>query len=193
MAGGRECPGAGGGDRGGGVKRTAPRALAAALLAVAGLVPSCGARTPLPSPEACEPIDLELVPAPGELDMYLMLDSSGSMEDPTLTGATKWVATTAALEEFFGSAQASGLGIALSYFPFIDPTVPELCGPTGNECGDPEDCILVGFCPESETLATYPEARAVAGAVHEGWRRWAPSFAQIFWIDGSHLLLGIKR
>ncbi len=151
MAGGREGPGAGGGDRGGGVKRTAPRALAAALLAVAGLVPSCGARTPLPSPEACEPIDLELVPAPGELDMYLMLDSSGSMEDPTLTGATKWVATTAALEEFFGSAQASGLGIALSYFPFIDPTVPELCGPTGNECGDPEDCILVGFCPESET------------------------------------------
>lgn len=53
--------------------------------------------------------------------------------------------------------------------------------------------IWRGFSAESKTLATYPEARAIACAIHDNWRAWAPSFLQIFWIADTNLLLGVKR
>lgn len=50
-----------------------------------------------------------------------------------------------------------------------------------------------GFCPDGEALAIYPEARALALAVHQRWRTWSPAFATMFWVTGSRLLVGIKR
>ncbi len=50
-----------------------------------------------------------------------------------------------------------------------------------------------GFCPDGEALDTYAEARALALAIHQGWRGWTPAFATMFWITGSNLLAGIKR
>ncbi len=50
-----------------------------------------------------------------------------------------------------------------------------------------------GFCPQSDALQAFPEARNLALAIHQGWRSWAPAFATMFWVSGSHLLVGVKR
>ena len=82
----------------------------------------------------------DLVP----LDMYLMLDRSGSMSDetgPLGTGPTKWAAVTDALEAFFDASGPKGIGVGLQFFPATVPGMPETC--TGHaECGAAGPCLL---------------------------------------------------
>ncbi|WP_437964257.1 hypothetical protein WMF04_31655 [Sorangium sp. So ce260] len=91
----------------------------------------------------------ELVP----LDLYIMLDASGSMEDPIQGGVTKWNAVTEALEAFFTDSQSVGLGVGLQYFPLPDEDVPEQCT-TNAQCGDNGPCAL-RVCHDS--FSTRPE------------------------------------
>jgi Mg-chelatase subunit ChlD len=62
-----------------------------------------------------------------QLDLYLMLDSSGSMAEPTANGQTKWMAAQAALTTFLQSPQSAGLGVGLQYFPLLQPNLPDQC------------------------------------------------------------------
>ncbi|WP_159397485.1 hypothetical protein [Sorangium cellulosum] len=79
----------------------------------------------------------ELVP----LDLYIMLDASGSMDERLANGDTKWTAVTGALEAFFTDPQSEGLGVGLQYFPLEDDDVPSSC--TSNaQCGDNGPCAL---------------------------------------------------
>jgi hypothetical protein len=74
------------------------------------------------------------------LDIYLMLDQSGSMTDLVSGGATKWDAVTAALATFFQQPGALGIGVGLQYFPLKVPsTCPSSCETNG-------DCGLCGPC-----------------------------------------------
>ncbi|MGK4003458.1 hypothetical protein WMF31_12585 [Sorangium sp. So ce1036] len=117
----------------------------------------------------------ELVP----LDLYIMLDASGSMEDRLPTRDTKWEAVTEALEAFFTDPQSAGLGVGLQYFPLRDPDVPATCT-SNEECGahgpcklricrnDPrlrycatdadcmrgDSCVALGVCSRSGNLCT---------------------------------------
>jgi hypothetical protein len=68
------------------------------------------------------------------LDLYVMMDTSGSMTDPTASGVTKWDAVRAALTAFFKDPSSSGIGIGLQYFPQEQPNVPAICN-TDAECG----------------------------------------------------------
>ncbi|WP_437274956.1 vWA domain-containing protein [Sorangium sp. So ce375] len=78
---------------------------------------------------------------PTPLDLYIMLDASGSMEELLATGGTKWRAVTQALEDFFTDPQSEGLGVGLQYFPQMADDVPTTC--TNNEqCGDNGPCAL---------------------------------------------------
>ncbi|HEY3449511.1 MAG TPA: hypothetical protein VGK67_24370 [Myxococcales bacterium] len=78
------------------------------------------------------------------LDMYLMLDKSGSMRiDRVAGGRTRWDAVTGALDTFF-QASASGTSVALQYFPlqtgsFCDSGIP-------NACALDSDCAPCGTC-----------------------------------------------
>jgi hypothetical protein len=75
------------------------------------------------------------------LDLYIMLDRSGSMADRTAAGTTKWDAVTAALTSFFTAEQSNGLGVGLQYFPLTKAGVPETC--TSNaDCGESGPCAL---------------------------------------------------
>jgi hypothetical protein len=56
------------------------------------------------------------------VDMYVMLDKSGSMGSIDGGSASKWVNVTTALKQFAQSASATGIGMGLQYFPL------------GNEC-----------------------------------------------------------
>ena len=62
--------------------------------------------------------EAQLIP----VDMYVMLDKSGSMGSTDGGTASKWVNVTTALKQFAQSASATGIGMGIQYFPL------------GNEC-----------------------------------------------------------
>jgi hypothetical protein len=63
------------------------------------------------------------------LDLYVMLDSSGSMLGTVsaTSTVTKWTAVNDALKTFLQDPKSDGLGIGLQYFPLIQPNVPIDC------------------------------------------------------------------
>ncbi len=67
----------------------------------------------LPEEDACAAVTVtaQLVP----LDLYVVLDRSGSMVNPSL-GNLRWPPVRNALNQFFQSAQAKNIGIALTMF-----------------------------------------------------------------------------
>ena len=119
---------------------------------------ACGARSELlvPEPPPEEPMNegggppdcvvfnssTELSP----LDVFVMLDRSGSMDAPTGEGITKWFAVRNALEAFFYDPESRGIGVGFSYFPIIDELVPELCNDDDN-CGAADACLPLMACP----------------------------------------------
>lgn len=65
-------------------------------------------------PSACVGIEATAEPLP--VDLFAVVDRSGSMADPTLTGVSKWYATRMAFHDFLEHAP-SGMGFGLSLFP----------------------------------------------------------------------------
>ncbi len=76
------------------------------------------------------------------LDMYIMLDQSGSMGD-SVPGGTKWSAVTQAIGNFVNLPGAAGLGVGLGYFGVpaggACPTSCDSSHPCGSGCGP---CLL---------------------------------------------------
>ncbi|MEZ4227368.1 MAG: VWA domain-containing protein [Polyangiaceae bacterium] len=75
------------------------------------------------------------------LDLYIMLDSSGSMSDKTSTGPTKWDAVKQAITGFVNAPGSAGLGVGLQYFPLNKQGVPDSCT-NNNQCGSGGPCLL---------------------------------------------------
>jgi hypothetical protein len=65
-------------------------------------------------PSACVGVELAAEPLP--VDLFAVVDRSGSMADATLTGVSKWYATKMAFHDFLEHAP-SGMGFGLSLFP----------------------------------------------------------------------------
>jgi hypothetical protein len=75
------------------------------------------------------------------LDIYLMLDQSGSMTDP-VSGGTKWDAVSAAIATFVQQPAALGIGVGLQYFPLkVASVCPTSCA-TNADCGVCGPCFL---------------------------------------------------
>lgn len=109
------------------------------------------------------------------LDLYLMMDTSGSMLDLTAAGVTKWDAVRTAMTAFLNDPQSAGIGVGVQYFPQIQPNAPDLCTADGmcgafgpcdrirtclgprttmvvscavnSDCPTGQTCTLLGFCP----------------------------------------------
>ena len=77
------------------------------------------------------------------LDMYVMLDVSGSMLEPTEGDPTvsKWDAVSSALTDFVGDPASDGIGMGLQVFPIQHPDAPGSCT-SDNECGQFGPCFL---------------------------------------------------
>jgi len=143
-------------------------ATASALLAAM----SCGARSSLPAPERqggggagggppdCVVFNSSAALAP--LDLFVMLDASGSMQDVTTGGLQKWDAVSIAFDAFVHDSESNGIGMALSFFPIIDVSVPELCFDS-DLCGVPDSCQLMNACPNAGTLCSTDEDCDAAG------------------------------
>jgi hypothetical protein len=71
------------------------------------------------------------------LDMYVMLDQSGSMTDTVSGGGDKWAAITKALKQFVMQPGLAGIGMGLQYFP-LDSSGGASC--TGLFCTVNSDC-----------------------------------------------------
>ncbi|MEM9864163.1 MAG: hypothetical protein AAF938_21365 [Myxococcota bacterium] len=152
----------------------------APYLLVVGLV-ACGAKTGLPEPSEDAALDaldapnspdifdmsdmadamdaadvLECIPFQttaelASLDIFLLVDSSGSMGELTATGVTKSEAVTDALDDFLGSRESAGVGAALTFFPSINDAVPEFCR-GDSDCGAGGSCLAPDVCSESGLL-----------------------------------------
>lgn len=125
---------------------------------------------------ASQRIDAERLP----LDLYLMVDVSGSMMQQTEgdAGITKWQAITSALRDFVSDPASSGLGVGMQVFPLTHPDAPKTCsrsaecagfgecdaklcwsfagndGPCESDldCGNnPGDCVTYGLCENDPT------------------------------------------
>jgi hypothetical protein len=79
------------------------------------------------------------------LDLYIMMDSSGSMLDQTSSGASKWDAVKEALSGFLRDPRSKGLGVGLQYFPLFQPGVPPQCDMDA-QCGAFGPCLRLNTC-----------------------------------------------
>lgn len=92
----------------------------------------------------------ELIP----LDIYIMLDKSGSMTELTgaqANGPSKWKAVTDALNAFFADMQSSGIGVGLQYFPIRAPGVPAKCS-VNADCPGASGPCLTKACSGQQSL-----------------------------------------
>jgi len=99
---------------------------------------------------------------PVPVDVYVMLDISGSMLDPAGgvgSMATKWSAVQSALGAFFSDASSAGLSVAIQYFPQRVPGVPLSCAADA-DCGAAAPCLL-NICqqfPDGTLVPCVPNA-----------------------------------
>lgn len=84
--------------------------------------------------------------------LNVMLDSSGSMEEATGTGSTKWQAVQRAIRSFLIETRDSDLSIGLQFFPLLKPGVVNFnctshadCGPDGGPC-------FLSTCLQGDTI-----------------------------------------
>lgn len=93
------------------------------------------------------------------LDIFIMLDSSGSMLDPLPLSAagglasTKWDAVRQSMEIFVQSPSTQEIGIGLQYFPIIEADAPFSCE-TNEECGEVAGPCSNSLCTVVETLVS---------------------------------------
>jgi hypothetical protein len=78
------------------------------------------------------------------IDMYIMLDKSGSMSELTgaqMNGPSKWDAISKALNSFFVDPNSAGLGVGLQFFPITAAGVPDTCTSSA-QCNGHGPCLL---------------------------------------------------
>jgi len=102
------------------------------------------------------------------LDIFIMLDTSGSMLEGTTAAAnapTKWNAVRAALQTFLTDPGSTGIGVGIQYFPLLDTDAPETCT-SDAACGAFGPCFLK-FCqnagPDIFPCSAASECRTQAG------------------------------
>ncbi len=108
---------------------------------------------PLGDGEACSATSQAAEPYP--LDMYVMMDQSGSMSDPAgllPTSPTKWKAVAAAFNSFMQNTTSTGLSMGIQYFPL--PVVPwsqfAACASSDPQCPNNGVCLTTA----SSTICT---------------------------------------
>jgi hypothetical protein len=87
------------------------------------------------------------------LDLYLMLDTSTSMDDLVGAQKSKWNAVVSALTGFVNDPASAGIGVGLQYFPLTQAGVPATCT-ASSQCGSAAPCFL-NYC-NTGTSAVYP-------------------------------------
>ncbi len=114
-----------------------------------------GARD-LPPSEVSDPVGMACATSTVKaerlpLDVYLMLDASYSMLDPTQSGASKWDAVKTALRGFMMDPQSAGMGLGMQVFPQVRSEIPEDCFQDAT-CAAFGPCLIVKTCSPGTTV-----------------------------------------
>jgi hypothetical protein len=112
------------------------------------------------------------------LDLYIMMDSSGSMSATVAGNTTKWDAVRSALTAFLSDQDSAGLGVGLQYFPQLRAGVPAECE-TDNACVGFGPCDILRTCSASATItpcATNGDCRGMGMCVRLGACGVSPSY-----------------
>jgi hypothetical protein len=129
------------------------------------------------------------------LDMYVMLDVSGSMLEATVgdPNVTKWQAVSSALTDFVNDPASAGIGMGLQVFPIANAAAPAMCtsdqecaafGPCLNRgcwppplnapvtscldnsgCNAGEACVVIGECSKDKNYGCNRDVTATCGAL----------------------------
>lgn len=102
------------------------------------------------------------------LDLYIMMDQSGSMDLLTGTKISKWLAVTQAIQGFLGDPNSAGIGVGIQYFPVVNDSC------SAADYAKPE--VAIADLPASATTITAsmakhgpngstPTAAALTGAI----------------------------
>jgi hypothetical protein len=75
------------------------------------------------------------------LDLYFMLDTSGSMNDLAGPQQSKWSDVVSAMTAFVQDTASVGIGVGLQYFPLTAAGVPQSCTSSA-QCGSAGPCLL---------------------------------------------------
>jgi hypothetical protein len=75
------------------------------------------------------------------LDLYFIIDTSGSMDDLVTAGQSKWSSVVAAMTAFVDDPASAGIGMGLQYFPLPAAGVPAACT-SSTQCGTSGPCLL---------------------------------------------------
>lgn len=96
---------------------------------------------------------------PAPLDIYFIVDISGSMLEQVSTGVTKWDAVHQAISDFVNDPASAEIGVGLQYFPVTcsshgdcdqgGPCSITTCASTGSGTVDP--CVTSATCPAGES------------------------------------------
>jgi hypothetical protein len=96
------------------------------------------------------------------LDLYFMIDTSGSMNDLVGPRQSKWNAVTLALTTFVADPASTDLGIGAQYFPAMAAGVSASCT-SNSDCGQAGPCLL-GLCNDGSDDACATDADCARGA-----------------------------
>jgi hypothetical protein len=138
-----------------------------------------GSDGPIEQPLACGTFSVRGALAP--LDLFIMMDTSGSMQDQTTDGNQKIQSMRKALEGFLTDPKSAGIGVTIGFFPIIDYSVPPLCATdltcglpgacqplfvcypkfeqgcaTDADCGSDESCQQIGYCDGQQFELCFP-------------------------------------
>jgi hypothetical protein len=75
------------------------------------------------------------------LDLYFMMDNSGSMDDLVAAGQSKWQAIVAAMSAFVADPASTGIGVGVQYFAVPKAGVPASCS-SSTQCNGAGPCLL---------------------------------------------------
>ncbi|MCU0692540.1 MAG: hypothetical protein MUF54_14160, partial [Polyangiaceae bacterium] len=152
-AGGSASGASGGGDTGGGLLTGGS---AGTTLYDSGVRGDSGV-------EGCAKASFAGEPVP--VDIFVMLDKSGSMEptdDSADAGPTPWAAVTSAITEFMTLPGTEGIGMGLGVFPVAPSFVPL-------QCSKPEDCLPYSdICLYNQCLANLGQSES---CISEDYRK----------------------
>jgi hypothetical protein len=112
------------------------------------------------------------------LDLYIMMDSSGSMTGTVAGNQTKWDAVRSALTTFLRDPKSAGLGVGIQYFPLLRPGVPDECE-TDGQCVGSGPCDILRTCSASSMITpclTNGDCRGMGMCVRLGICGVSPSY-----------------
>jgi hypothetical protein len=105
-------------------------------------IETSGSETSLDESETCAAQSQKAERAP--LDMYIMMDESGSMDfKASGSSSTKWELVTQALSTFLNDKASEGIGVGIQYFPlWVNANLPTCV--SESDCASNESCLSDG-------------------------------------------------